>query len=464
MVQAAFSPVGPTLGDAIPGFGTDGIRGRVGSVVTPALCLQVGYWVGRVLAVEGPVLIGMDSRTSGSMVASALTAGLTAAGREVWNLGLCPTPAVPLLIRKFGAAGGLMVSASHNPPPDNGIKVFGANGAKLAPERQARIEAGLRGEIDHSDHDHSLCAGLRQSSDLMADYRELLLSAVGSHRLDGVPIVLDLCWGSATACAADAFQALGADLTVLHGEPDGSRINVGCGSTALGPLQEAVKERGAVMGFAFDGDADRMLAVDGRGRIVDGDHVMFLWGSVLQEQQALPDQRLVATVMSNLGFQRAWEQRGGILERTPVGDQHVHAAMVASGAALGGEQSGHILAASHGLCGDGVLTALQLSTLCHAKGITLGDWLDRSFQPFPQKLVNVTVPSQARRKAWSSCEPLVAAIRSAEETMGSDGRVLVRASGTEPLVRVMVEAADASLVEHWADHLASVVDQSLNAA
>ena len=208
MVQAAFSPVGPTLGDAIPGFGTDGIRGRVGSVVTPALCLQVGYWVGRVLAVEGPVLIGMDSRTSGSMVASALTAGLTAAGREVWNLGLCPTPAVPLLIRKFGAAGGLMVSASHNPPADNGIKVFGANGAKLAPERQARIEAGLRGEIDHSDHDHSLCGGLRQSSDLMADYRELLHSAVGSHRLDGVRIVLDLCLGSAKACAADAFQAL----------------------------------------------------------------------------------------------------------------------------------------------------------------------------------------------------------------------------------------------------------------
>jgi phosphoglucosamine mutase len=168
--------------------------------------------------------------------------------------------------------------------------------------------------------------------------------------------------------------------------------------------------------------------------------------------------------MSNLGFQRAWEQRGGILERTPVGDQHVHAAMVASGAALGGEQSGHILAASHGLCGDGVLTALQLSTLCHAQGITLGDWLDRSFQPFPQKLVNVTVQSQARRQEWSSCEPLMAAINSAEESMGSDGRVLVRASGTEPLVRVMVEAAEASLVEHWADHLASVVDQCLNAA
>ena len=174
---------------------------------------------------------------------------------------------------------------------------------------------------------------------------------------------------------------------MLHGEPDGSRINVACGSTHLEPLQRAVIERGAAMGFAFDGDADRMLAVDGRGRIIDGDHVLFLWGSVLQEQQALPDQRLVATVMSNLGFERAWQQRGGTLDRTPVGDQHVHAAMVASGAGLGGEQSGHILSASHGLCGDGVLTAVQLATLCHAQGISLSDWLDRSFQAYPQKLV-----------------------------------------------------------------------------
>jgi phosphoglucosamine mutase len=218
------------------------------------------------------------------------------------------------------------------------------------------------------------------------------------------------------------------------------------------------------MGFAFDGDADRMLAVDGQGRIVDGDHVLFLWGSVLQQQQQLPDQRLVATVMSNLGFERAWQQRGGLLDRTPVGDQHVHAAMVASGAALGGEQSGHILAASHGLCGDGVLTALQLATLCHAQGISLNDWLDRSFQAFPQKLVNVCVPDRSRRKGWASCLPLSDALRSAEEAMGDEGRVLVRASGTEPVLRVMVEAADQRMVDSWTAQLAAVADRHLNAA
>lgn len=290
------------------------------------------------------------------------------------------------------------------------------------------------------------------------------MSSVGQHRLDGVPIVLDLCWGSATACAADVFEALGADLTVLHGEPDGERINVNCGSTQLDPLREAVIERKAAMGFAFDGDADRMLAVDGRGRVVDGDHVLFLWGSVLQERQVLPDQRLVATVMSNLGFERAWQDRGGVLDRTPVGDQHVHAAMVSSGAALGGEQSGHILSASHGLCGDGVLTALQLATLCHNQQITLSDWLDRSFKAFPQKLVNVLVPDRSSRKGWATCEPLADAVRSAEAAMGDRGRVLVRASGTEPLLRVMVEASESKDVESWTARLASLADQHLNAA
>ncbi|MFL0733852.1 MAG: phosphoglucosamine mutase, partial [Prochlorococcus sp.] len=345
MVAAALDPLGVPLGTAQVSFGTDGIRGRVGTFLTPALALQVGYWCGQVLPEAGPLLIGMDSRTSGAMVASALTAGLTAAGREVWNLGLCPTPAVPGLIRKLGAAGGLMVSASHNPPEDNGIKVFAADGVKLSSEQQALIEAGLRGEgIGGADQPLiTSCGPAYQRDQLLSHYRDSLLASVQHQRLDGVPIVLDLCWGSATACGAEVFAALGADLTVLHGEPDGMRINVGCGSTQLEPLRRAVIERGASMGFAFDGDADRMLALDGQGRVVDGDHVLYLWGSVLQDQQALPQQRLVATVMSNLGFERAWQARGGVLERTPVGDQHVYAAMVANSAALGGEQSGHIL-------------------------------------------------------------------------------------------------------------------------
>ena len=432
-------------------------------MLTPALALQVGYWCGRVLQAEGPVLIGMDSRSSGSMLVAALTAGLTASGREVWTLGLCPTPAVPGLIRRYSAAGGLMVSASHNPPEDNGIKVFGATGSKVSPERQQAIEAGLRSG-DGAGIALAASGVARHRPELLDDYRASLLSSVGQHRLDGVPIVLDLCWGSATACGAEVFAALGADLTVLHGDPDGTRINVNCGSTHLEPLRRAVIEKGAAMGFGFDGDADRMLAVDGQGRVVDGDHVLFLWGSVLQEQGQLPDQRLVATVMSNLGFERAWQARGGLLDRTPVGDQHVHAEMVRTGAALGGEQSGHILSSSHGLAGDGVLTALQLASLCHAQQLSLAEWVDQSFQAYPQKLVNVRVENRERRKGWADCAPLHSLVQEAEASMAEDGRVLVRASGTEPLLRVMVEAADQAVVDHWTSRLAAAADQHLNAS
>ena len=465
MADRVTPPLGIPHHPSQAAFGTDGLRGRVGSVITPALALQVGFWCGRVFPREGPVLIGMDSRSSGPMVAAALTAGLTAAGREVWTLGLCATPAVPQLIRQCGAAGGLMVSASHNPPHDNGIKVFGADGNKVRPDLQRAIEAGLRGEAaGFTNEITGVCAPAYHRPELLQHYRDALLASAPGQGLDGVKVVLDLCWGSATAHGAEVFQALGADLTVLHGEPDGGRINVGCGSTHLEPLREAVLSSGAEMGFAFDGDADRMLAVDGQGRVVDGDHVLFLWGSALQEQDSLPDQRLVATVMSNLGFERAWQARGGVLERTAVGDQHVHAAMVSTGAALGGEQSGHILSSAHGLAGDGVLTALQIATLCHQRQLSLADWRDHSFQSYPQKLVNVTVADKARRTGWEACEPLAVAVAAAEAAMAGRGRVLVRASGTEPLLRVMVEAADAADVDHWSQHLAALADQHLNAA
>jgi phosphoglucosamine mutase len=454
-------PVGQPLGDAVAGFGTDGIRGAVGSQVTPALALQVGYWCGVVLPPEGPVLIGMDSRSSGPMLVAALTAGLTAAGREVWELGICPTPAVPGAIRRCGAAGGLMVSASHNPPGDNGIKVFGSSGAKLAPEQQQAIEAGLAGRASAPAFDGHGAACDR--GDLLHDYRSSLIDSVEGRRLDGCGVVLDLCHGSATACGEAVFRALGADVTVLHGHADGRRINVNCGSTHLEALRQAVMERGAAMGFAFDGDADRMLAVDGRGRCVDGDQILYLWGSALLEAGTLPEARIVATVMSNLGFERAWQARGGVLERTAVGDQYVHRAMEELGAGLGGEQSGHILSARHGMSGDGLLSALQVATLLHAQGQTLADWLDGSFRPYPQTLVNVRVVDRARRQQWQQCDPLRRAVEQAEREMAGQGRVLVRASGTEPLLRVMVEAADDAVVQHWATQLAATADQHLNA-
>jgi phosphoglucosamine mutase len=455
-------PVGHPLGEDLATFGTDGIRGPVGSQVTPALALQVGFWCGQVLPEGAPVLIGRDSRSSGPMLAAALTAGLTAAGRDVWHLGICPTPAVPGAVRRCGAAGGLMVSASHNPPGDNGIKVFGPSGAKLGAELQQAIEAGLAGRTPPpalSGTGRSL-----ERSDLMAGYREALVGSAEGRRLEGCRIVLDLCHGSATACAEAVFRALGAEVTVLHGDPDGARINVGCGSTQLEPLQQAVLATGADMGFAFDGDADRMLAVDSRGRVVDGDQILYLWGSSLMDAGHLPDRRIVATVMSNLAFERAWQRCGGVLERTPVGDQHVHRAMEELGAGLGGEQSGHILSARHGMSGDGLLTALQVATLLHGQGLSLAEWMDGSFRPYPQSLVNVRVPDRQRRQGWHQCDPLRREVERAEAEMQGQGRVLVRASGTEPLLRVMVEAAEPQLVRRWADQLAAAAERHLNAA
>jgi phosphoglucosamine mutase len=467
--SAAFSlaafPLGTPFPQGTAAFGTDGIRGRVGHQITPALALQLGYWCGQVLPQGGPILLGSDSRSSGPMLVAALAAGLMAAGREVLDLGLCPTPAVPGAIRQLGGSGGLMVSASHNPPHDNGIKVFGACGAKLGKEQQAAIEAGLHGATDGSGGSVFSGTGrLQHRPDLLEAYQQRLLESVAGARLDGCRIVLDLCWGSASSCGEALFRTLGADLTVLHGAPDGSRINQNCGSTHLGPLRAAVLEQGAAMGFAFDGDADRMLAVDGRGRVVDGDQILYLWGQALMAEGALPDNRIVATVMSNLGFERAWQASGGRLERTAVGDQYVHAAMEDLGAALGGEQSGHILSARHGMSGDGLLTALQVATLIQARGGSLADWMDSSFHPYPQKLVNVTVPDKGRRTGWQSCTPLSDAVQQAEAAMQGSGRVLVRASGTEPLLRVMVEAAEQGDVDHWSEHLAALADQYLNAA
>jgi phosphoglucosamine mutase len=462
MAEAPVHPLGAPLAQRVA-FGTDGIRGRVGSAITPALALQVGYWTGLVLPAEGPVVIGTDSRSSGPMLVAALSAGLAAAGREVWQLGLCPTPAVPGTIRRVEAAGGLMVSASHNPPHDNGIKVFGPSGAKLGRERQQAIEQGLRGEAPDLAGALVGTGTVDTRGDLMADYRQGLLESVNGQRLEGCKVVLDLCWGSATACGEEVFRDLGAELVVLHGRPDGSRINQGCGSTHLEPLRQAVLDTGAEMGFAFDGDADRMLAVDGRGRMVDGDQILYLWGSALREAGQLPANRIVATVMSNLGFERAWREQGGVLERTPVGDQYVHAAMEEFGAGLGGEQSGHILSAHHGMSGDGLLTALQVATLVHGRGQSLAEWMERSFRPYPQKLVNVTVLDRQRRTGWQECAPMREAVERAEAAMAGQGRVLVRASGTEPLLRVMVEAAEREQVDHWTSLLAAEAERLLNA-
>ena len=448
-----------------PLFGTDGIRGRVGELLNADLALHVGFWGGQVLQASapalGPVILGQDSRNSSDMLAMALSAGLTSAGLEVWNLGLCPTPAVAYLTGVTGAVGGIMISASHNPPEDNGIKFFSSQGTKLPVALQKQIEAGLRGAAAQTIPIHA-CGEHYHRPELLADYVESLRLPLQSVTdLRGMRIVLDLAWGASVRLAGQVFAELGAQVICIHDQPDGDRINVNCGSTHLNLLKEAVQQHSADMGFAFDGDADRVMAVDAKGRVVDGDCILYFWGQTLRQAQKLPGDLIVATVMANLGFERAWEQLGGKMVRTAVGDQYVQAEMLRSGAMLGGEQSGHILCHHYSCTGDGLQTALHVASLVRQSGVSLSQLVDQSFQTYPQLLRNVRVEDRDRRLNWQECEPITSAIAKAEAAMGDQGRILVRASGTEPVVRVMVEAADAQVVEHWTSELIRVVQQYL---
>lgn len=449
-----------------PLFGTDGIRGKAGELLSAPLAMQIGYWAGQVLkqhfTYSGPILLGQDSRNSSHMLASALAAGLTSAGLEVWNLGLCPTAGVANLTRMVGATGGIMISASHNPPADNGIKFFGPDGTKLSAAIQKQIERALRGQSEGSVMTPRGEWGQCYARPALTEkYLNFLREPLPDLNLQGLRIVLDMAWGAAAGIADRAFAHTQAEVIGLHGLPDGDRINVNCGSTHLEPLKAAVREYDADIGFAFDGDADRVLAVDAQGRIVDGDYILYFWGKTLKETNRLPENIIVSTVMANLGFERAWNGLGGTLLRTKVGDQHVHAEMVAQGAKLGGEQSGHILCHHYSLTGDGILTALHLADLVQQVGGSLAALVDQSFQTYPQRLQNVRVEDRDRRKNWQNCDPVQQAITKAETAMGDAGRVLVRPSGTEPLIRVMVEAEEQSLVDQWTDHIALAVEQHL---
>ncbi|MEO1373623.1 MAG: phosphoglucosamine mutase [Cyanobacteria bacterium J06635_10] len=448
-----------------PLFGTDGIRGRVGGLLSAPLALQVGFWTGIVLRSRtsklAPVILGQDSRNSSDMLAMALSAGLTAAGLEVWYLGLCPTPCVAYLSSITDAVGGVMISASHNPPEDNGIKIFGADGIKLSKELQQEIEAGLRGQVSPAVS-ISGCGRHYSRPDLISEYAQILKGPLhGNVNLQGMKVVLDLAWGAAVGLAPSVFEELGAEVISLHNCADGDRINVDCGSTHLDILQAAVKENNADLGFAFDGDADRVLAVDNTGRQINGDYILYLWGNSLQQKQELPDNLIVSTVMANLGFERAWKQIGGKFIRTAVGDRHVQAEMFRTGGMLGGEQSGHILCRHYGITGDGLLTALHIAALVHQANVPLSEMVDGSFVTYPQLLHNVRVEDREKRVAWKECQPLQQAISHAEAAMGDAGRILVRASGTEPVIRVMVEAQEAQLANHWTKELVDVVQQHL---
>ncbi len=448
-------------------FGTDGIRGKAGDLLTAPFALQVGFWAGQILQElaqrQAPVIIGQDSRNSSDMLATAIAAGLTASGLEVWHVGLCPTPCVSYLARTTEAIGGIMISASHNPPEDNGIKFFGDQGTKLLKNLSAKIEAGLRGQRSEIFNLNTPnCGQYQHQATLTQQYRDAVFGTLPEgFSLAGMKVVLDLAWGASVHLAPELFTASGAEVVALHHQPDGNKINVNCGSTHIDQLQAAVAAHEADLGFAFDGDADRVIAVDNTGRIVDGDYILYLWGKQLMEAGELPENLIVGTVMANLGFERAWEKLGGKLLRTNVGDQNVQAAMWETGAMLGGEQSGHIICHHHSVSGDGTQAALHLAHLVKEANIPLSELIDQSFHTYPQLLKNVRVEDRDRRLNWQKCEVLQTEIAKAETAMGEKGRVLVRASGTEPVIRVMVEAEEQYLADYWTQQLVNVVQANL---
>jgi len=430
-------------------FGTDGIRGVANRDLTPDLVLRVGRAIVEVLDRTGPYLIGRDTRLSGPMLEAAITAGICAGGGAVERAGILPTPAVAYLARHLQRPG-IVLSASHNPIEDNGIKIFGPDGFKFPDAVEERIEAAVGADLPRP-----IGAGVGSARDLSQAedlYLEFLLGQ-GLRPPRGLRVVVDCAYGAACRIAPRLWQALGAEVMALHAEPDGARINVDCGSTHPAPLQEAVRAQGAQVGFAHDGDADRVIAVDERGEIVDGDLIMMVCARALAARGALRVGTVVATVMSNLGLEQVLAAQGIRLERTRVGDRYVLERMRDLGAGLGGEQSGHVIFLDRATTGDGLLTALYLADIMRATGRPLSA-LTAGFERYPQVLRNIRV---RERTVWETDAEVRAAIAAVEERLDRRGRILVRASGTEPLVRVMVEAPSALEAETAAGAVAEVI-------
>lgn len=439
-------------------FGTDGVRGLANAELTLELAVRLAGAAAAVLAPQGaerrPVaVVGRDPRASGEMLEAAVTAGLTAAGVDVVSVGVLPTPAVAYLTGDYGADLGVMISASHNPMPDNGIKIFAAGGHKLDDEVEDRIEAVLHGDAESAARPTGSGIGrVRVVSDALDRYLAHLVTAV-HQPLTGTTVVVDCAHGAASQAGPAAYAAAGATVIAINAEPDGLNINDGCGSTHLSVLQQAVLEHGADLGLAHDGDADRCLAVDATGTVVDGDAIMAILALGMHEAGELPDDTLVATVMSNLGLHLAMRAAGIQVRTVGVGDRYVLEELRRGGYGLGGEQSGHIVLPAHGTTGDGVLTGLRLMERIATTGLPLAK-LASVMTSLPQVLVNVRVHD----KVAVASDPAVAdAVAEAERELGETGRVLLRPSGTEQLVRVMVEAADDDHARAVADRLAGVV-------
>lgn len=432
-------------------FGTDGVRGTYGSTITDELAHALGFAAASVLGGEKThprILIGRDTRASGPALEQALAAGVVAAGGIPISLGVLPTAGIAHEVHSSGAAAGAVISASHNPAEDNGIKFFGPNGMKLDDEIEERIEAAMP---------TGLSGSMEPTSDEGALERYIEFLCTGAVDLHGIHLVVDCAHGAASAVAPEVYRRCGAQVDVINASPDGLNINDDCGSTHPEALQKEVLARKADIGIAHDGDADRMLAVDAKGQLVDGDQVIGICAIDAQMLGELTGNAVVATVMSNLGFRRAMTQAGIEVVETAVGDRYVLAAMLERGLTLGGEQSGHIMFLDHHTTGDGILAGLRLMAAMVDSGETLATLASR-VPRFPQVLVNIPVRDrgllEGATAVWDE-------VRAAEEDLRGDGRVLVRASGTEQLVRVMAEAPDQATAEAAVERVAAVVRAQL---
>ncbi len=447
-------------------FGTDGVRGVANADLTAELALGLSVAAAHVLAEAGtfeghrPVaVVGRDPRASGEFLEAAVVAGLASAGVDVLRVGVLPTPAVAHLTAELRADLGVMLSASHNAMPDNGVKFIARGGHKLSDDLEDRIERVYEEHRTGAPWDRPTGAGVGRVTDYeegFEQYVEHLLAAL-PNRLDGVKVVLDEAHGAAFRVSPEVFARAGAEIVTIGVEPNGLNINEGCGSTHLDLLKAAVVEHGADFGIAHDGDADRCLAVDHTGAEVDGDQILAVLALALRERGALPADTVVATVMSNLGFKLAVEREGLSLVQTAVGDRYVLEEMKEHGYSLGGEQSGHVIILDHATTGDGTLTGLLLAARVAATGRRLAD-LAAVMERLPQVLVNV--PDVDKSRVATSAE-LATAVADAERELGTTGRVLLRPSGTEPLVRVMVEAADHGQARAVAGRLADAVKSAL---
>ena len=441
-------------------FGTDGVRGVANVDLTSELALQIGRAAAMVLLKESKsakptVLIGKDTRASGDMLEAALTAGLCSVGCNVLSVGIVPTPAVAYLVDKYGCEAGVMISASHNPCEYNGIKIFQGNGYKLDDALENEIEAII---LDNAEEIPVLTGGKVGNrlycKTAVSDYVKHVVSTT-DVRFDGLSIALDCANGSASVCAKEIFTSLGAKCLMLSDTPDGTNINDNCGSTHPEELMRFVKDASLDLGLAFDGDADRLLAVDENGKIVDGDQIMAIVGNFMKSKGTLKKDTIVATVMSNLGFFLMAEKNGITMEKTKVGDRYVLERMKEIGASLGGEQSGHIIFLDENTTGDGLLSALHLLQVMVETGKPLSE-LAQIMEVLPQALVNAKVANHKKEKYMEYPE-IADAIQNLEEKFAGEGRVLIRPSGTEPLVRVMIEGKDQQVIQEEAQRLASLI-------